>query len=102
MRGDCKHNSTHRTDFRNFTGHRPDVIVRRKASLLNTDGIGPENLFHHHGKAYSNNMVSWYDEFYNGRWRENSLPELRDWNGHQLAWAPEKSDFPLRGKNNNF
>lgn len=102
LRGDCKHNSTHRTDFRNFTGHRPDVIVRRKASLLNTEGIGPENLFHHHGKAYSNNMVSWYDEFYNGRWRENTLPELRDWNGHQLAWAPEKSDFPLQGAATNF
>lgn len=100
-RGDCKHNSTHRIDFRNFTGHRPDVIVRRKA-LLKNDGIGPENLFHHHGNRYSNNMVSWYDEYYNGRWRENTVPNLREWNGNQLAWAPERSDFPLQGKPTNF
>lgn len=66
---------------------------------MKNDGIGPEALFHHHGNRYSNNMVSWYDENFNGRWKDNALPDLRDWNGHQLAWAPEKSDFPLQGKN---
>ncbi|XP_063408491.1 cilia- and flagella-associated protein 107-like [Mytilus trossulus] len=101
LRGDQKHNSTHRTDFRNFAGHRPDVLVRRKA-LMKNDGIGPEALFHHHGNRYSNNMVSWYDENFNGRWKDNALPDLRDWNGHQLAWAPEKSDYPLQGKPTNY
>lgn len=101
-KGDQKHNSTHRIDFRNFKGHRPDVLVRRKA-LLKNNGLGPEHIFYHHGRKYSNNMVSWYDEHYNGRWTENGdLPGLRDWNSHKLSWAPERSDYPLQGKPTNF
>lgn len=101
QKGDLKHNSTHRVDFRNYGSHRPDVIIRRKA-LLRNDGLGPENLFWHHGTRYTNNMLSWYDEHYNGRWRENTLPPSRQWNGHQLAWAPEKSDYPLQANPTNF
>ncbi|XP_045162974.1 cilia- and flagella-associated protein 107-like isoform X2 [Mercenaria mercenaria] len=95
QRGNQKHNSTHRVDFRNYGGHRPDVVVRRKA-LLRNDGLGPENLFWHHGQRYTNNMLSWYDEHYNGRWQENNFPPSRQWNSHQLAWGPEKSDYPLQ------
>ncbi|WAR15583.1 CA158-like protein [Mya arenaria] len=101
QRGNVKHNSTHRVDFRNVGSHRPDVLVRRKA-LLRNDGLGPENLFWHHGKKYTNNMLSWYDEHYNGRWRENQLPPSRQWNSHQLAWGPEKSDYPLQAAPTNF
>ncbi|KAL3862740.1 hypothetical protein ACJMK2_008693 [Sinanodonta woodiana] len=101
LRGDHKNNSTHRTDFRNFGNHRPDVIVRRKAVLKN-DGYGPEYLFYHHGNRYANNKISWYDEHYNGRWKENSLPPTREWNGNRLAWGPEKSDYPLQGPPTNF
>ncbi|XP_050412082.1 cilia- and flagella-associated protein 107 [Patella vulgata] len=101
QRGNNLHNSTHRTDFRNWGGHRPDVVIRRNA-MMRSDGLGPETLFHHHGKKYSNNMVSWYDEQYNGRWHENCLPELRNWNGHCLAWVPEKSDHPLQGQSTNY
>jgi hypothetical protein len=96
QRGNQKHNSTHRVDFRNYEGHRPDVVVRRKA-LLRNDGLGTENLFWHHGKRYTNNMLSWYDEHYNGRWKENDFPPSRQWNSHQLAWGPERSDYPLQG-----
>jgi len=48
---------------------------------------------------YSNNMISWYDEQYNKRVREegDKLPDLRKWDGHKLAWAPERSDFPMQG-----
>lgn len=73
------------------------MLIRRKA-LLRNDGLGPEHLFWHHGDRYTNNMLSWYDEHYNGRWRENTLPPSRQWNSHQLAWGPEKSDYPLQGK----
>ena len=96
MKGENKHNSTNRTDFRNFGSHRPDVIVRRKGELRN-HGLPPELVFHHHGNKYASNMVSWYDEDYNGRWREKKLPKLRDWNSHQLAWMPEKNDHPVQG-----
>jgi len=44
-------------------------------------------------------MISWYDEQYNKRVREegDKLPDLRKWDGHKLAWAPERSDFPMQG-----
>lgn len=100
-RSKTDHNSTHRVDFRNYGSHRPDVIVRRKA-LLRNDGLGQENLFYHHGNKYTNNMLSWYDEHYNGRWKENVLPPSRQWNSHNLAWGPEKSDYPLQAAPTNF
>ncbi|ESP01115.1 hypothetical protein LOTGIDRAFT_225450 [Lottia gigantea] len=101
QRGNNKHNSTHRIDFRQWSGHRPDVVLRRNA-MMKADGIGAENMFHHHGNRYSNNMVSWYDEQYNGRWQEKQLPELRNWNFHKVSWVPEKSDHPLQGTSTNY
>ncbi|KAJ8320010.1 hypothetical protein KUTeg_002475 [Tegillarca granosa] len=102
QRGTTKHNSTHRIDFRNYGAQKPDVIVRRKA-LMQNNGVGPEYLFHHHGSRYSNNMISWYDEHYNGRWKENPVPyKPRQWNSHTLSWALEKSDHPLQGSATNF
>jgi len=61
-------------------------------------------LFNHHGNRYSNNMISWYDEHFNKRPREecDRLPALRHWDGHQLAWVPERSDYPMRGAPTNF
>ncbi|XP_013404083.1 uncharacterized protein C1orf158 homolog [Lingula anatina] len=103
-KGNYKHNSTHRMDFKNYEGAgKPDVIIRRQAMLKN-EGLGKEMLFTHHGNKYSNNMISWYDEHYNKRERPewNKLPELRDWDGHKLAWAPEKTDYPLQGDATNF
>lgn len=99
QKGNFKHNSTNRIDFVNYDGFRPDVLIRRKAQLQN-DGLGTERLFSHHGKAYSNNMISWYDEQYNKREREgsNKLPDTRHWDGHSLSWVPEKSDFPIQGE----
>lgn len=54
-------------------------------------------LFH---TRYSNNLISWYDEQFNKRARGDGdrLPDLRSWDGHKLAWAPERSDFPMKGK----
>ena len=97
-KGNVRHNSTHRIDFKNWHSSRPDVILRRKAQLQN-EGLGKENLFYHHGNRYSNNMISWYDEQFNKREREgpNKLPELRQWDSHRLAWLPEKSDHPIQG-----
>ncbi|XP_076454137.1 cilia- and flagella-associated protein 107-like [Babylonia areolata] len=101
LKGEYKHNSTNRMDFRNFGSHRPDVIIRRKGELRN-QGLPPELVFHHHGNKYASNMVSWYDEDYNGRWKERKVPELRDWNSHHLAWMPEKNDHPVQEPATNF
>ena len=49
-------------------------------------------------RNYSNNLISWYDQHFNGRDKEESpLPKLRTWHGTTLTWSPEKSDFPLQG-----
>ncbi|KAK7475999.1 hypothetical protein BaRGS_00032766 [Batillaria attramentaria] len=102
------HNSTNRIDFRNFGSHRPDVLIRRKGERANM-GLPAEIFFHHHGNRYTNNMVSWYDEDYNGRFREKTLPPLnrewpprREWDSHALAWRPEKSDHPVSAPPTNF
>lgn len=102
-KGNVKHNSTHRMDFKSWGGSRPDVVVRRKAQLQN-DGLGKESLFYHHGNRYSNNMISWYDEQFNKRERDdaNKLPDLRSWDSHRLAWLPEKSDYPIQGDPTTF
>ena len=44
-------------------------------------------------------MISWYDEHYNKRERdeENKLPALRNWDSHTLSWRPEKTDHPIQG-----
>lgn len=97
VKGNYKHNSTHRTDFRNYGSSAPDMILRRKGELRN-HGLPPELIFHHHSNKYANNMVSWYDEDFNGRWREKDLPKYRSWNSHQLAWVPEKNDNPVQGE----
>lgn len=98
LKGDSKANSTNRMDFRNFGNHRPDVIIRRKAQF-NSGGVGKDFLFNHHGNKYSKNMISWYDEHYNKRERdeENKLPALRNWDSHTLSWRPEKTDHPIQG-----
>lgn len=102
-KGAQANNSTYRQDFVNCDGHRPDVILRRKAELQN-EGLGKEFLFYHHGNRYSNNMISWYDEHYNKRERDekNKLPEMRHWDGHAMAWVPEKTDYPIQGEPTNF
>lgn len=101
LKGNYKHNSTHRIDFRSYGNHRPDVLIRRNGEMANR-GLPAEIIFHHHGRAYGNNMVSWYDEDFNGRYREKNLPPLRDWKSHKLAWIPEKSDHPVSAPPTNF
>lgn len=95
------HNSTNRTDFKAYGGVEPDVLLRRKAKL-GSEGIPADMLFRHHGSAYDNMMITLYDENYNGRWREKSLPALRSWDSQTLGWLPERTDHPLRGSPTNF
>lgn len=101
QKGEFKHNSTHRTDFKRFDSHVPDVIVRRDGDLRN-QGLPTELLLHHHGKKYCSNMVSKYDEDYNGRWKEKDLPKYRTWNSHYLTWLPETNDHPIQAPPTNW
>ena len=98
QKGKLKHNSTYRYDFKDVGSSKPDVIQRRKAQIR-SEGLGKELLFYHHGNRYSNNMISWYDEHYNKRERDenNKLPELRHWDSQRLSWVPEKTDYPIQG-----
>lgn len=63
-------------------------------------GLPQHLVFGHHGKAYSNNMITIYDEYYNRRPRPEGqkFPETRDWNSKTMRWSPEKIDYPLQGK----
>ena len=98
-KGKYVHNSTNRTDFKNYGTVAPDVILRRKAKL-GSEGIPADMLFRHHGEAYNDMKITLYDENFNGRWKEKNLPALRDWDGQALGWLPEKSDKPLTGDDN--
>ena len=66
-------------------------------------GLGKEFIFSHHQKAYEGNRISWYDQQFNKREiTESKLPPLRSWDRQKLAWAPEKSDYPIQGLLNVF
>ena len=62
-------------------------------------GLSADHVFGHHGKAYSNNMITIYDEYYNRRERPGNqkFPDRRSWNSKTMLWAPEKIDYPLQG-----
>lgn len=59
-----------------------------------------EELFGHHANLHDNHLITWYDENYNKRQRPviQSLPSLRSWDKKSLCWAPERSDYPIKGK----
>ena len=90
------HTTTYRNDYTHYGYRKPDVTVRRAAAMRDF-GLSRQFLLNHlDGNKYTSNLVSNYDEFYNGRWRENTqFPQLRTWNKHTLKFVPEKSDFPL-------
>ncbi|XP_067951138.1 cilia- and flagella-associated protein 107-like [Watersipora subatra] len=98
-----KHNSTQRRDFKFYPNARPDVEVRRNAFLTNK-GLSKEMVFGHHGEAYSNNMITIYDEYYNKRDRpgRQAFPPVRSWDAKTMTWVPEKIDYPLQGEATNW
>merc|ERR1712226_603070 len=96
------HTSSYRTDYNPYGGASPDFLVRRNA-VHRGDGMGHKHLFGHHGKAYDKSLITWYDQDYNGRGLKRppsqGLPDLREWKvGTQMAWIPEKTDFPTTTK----
>ena len=61
--------------------------------------MSKEQIFGHHGKAYCNNLISLYDEYYNKRERPSTqaFPPTRSWDAKTMTWIPEKIDHPLQG-----
>lgn len=102
-RGRYGQTSTHRQDYTNNTGFKPDIYTRRKA-MMREEGLSNNLVFSHHNTDYSSNLISWYDEQFNQRDRPASdmLPSLRHWDSHTLSWQPEKSDHPMKGAPTNF
>ncbi|XP_031554459.1 uncharacterized protein C1orf158 homolog [Actinia tenebrosa] len=95
-------NSTQRTDFKNYGKQLPDVKTRREVKLQ-TEGLGKQFLFSHHGDAYKGNRITWYDQQFNKREvTESEFKPLRTWERQRLVWAPEKSDYPIQGSPTNF
>lgn len=85
----CKMSSWQPATFQFQEPHQSFILLK---------GLGKEHLFAHHQKAYEGNRISWYDQQFNRReMTESKLPPLRSWDRQKLAWAPEKSDFPVQG-----
>ena len=65
-----------------------------------SQGLESRHLFAHHNNDFSSNLISWYDEQFNKRQRQGRdvLPDQRYWDSNKLAWEPEKSDHPIRGR----
>ncbi|XP_072174811.1 cilia- and flagella-associated protein 107-like [Diadema setosum] len=102
-KGAHRNTSTQRMDYVHNRNFQPDIMTRRAAKMKN-EGLDQTLVFAHHNKDLKNNLISWYDEQFNKRERlaEDTLPELRHWDGQKLAWEPEKSDHPLKGEPTNF
>ena len=58
-------------------------------------GVQKEILLGLDGSELNRGSITLYDQNYNGRRPWNTL---RKWDGKQLCWYPEMSDYPLRGK----
>jgi hypothetical protein len=97
-----KHASTYSIDFKNYPGASPDVLIRRNAEL-NNSGL-PSGVLFGRGTEPRQDLITWYDQDYNGRVREghDKLPELRNWSSSSMSWVPEKSDYPIQGEPTNY
>ena len=70
--------------------------------IQNETGVSRTYMFKQHDTLYDHNLITIYDENYNGRWREKKLPLMRHWNFAHDVWLPGKSDHPLFGPISQF
>ncbi|PAA67768.1 hypothetical protein BOX15_Mlig028821g1 [Macrostomum lignano] len=94
------HPSSYSIDFQQRGYQQPDVVLRRNG-WIRSNGVGKEILLAHHGDAYKKNWITWYDEDFNGRGLPRNPPQ-RDWHSGNMAWSPERSDFPVQGSPTNW
>ncbi|XP_053311321.1 cilia- and flagella-associated protein 107-like [Spea bombifrons] len=84
--------SCYRIDYASFPVDNSSVMLRRSITKR-MQGLPKQHLITHHGEPNSKYLVSLYDDHYLRR-GNLSLPPTRTFNGHQLAWVPECSDYP--------
>ncbi|KAJ7306536.1 hypothetical protein JRQ81_009897 [Phrynocephalus forsythii] len=86
--------STYGRDFVRYPAEVPDrMVMRRMRKQL--DGLPKKYILTHLEESKQQHLVTQYDDQYNRHGYNSSLPPLRKWNGHKMAWIPEKSDYPL-------
>jgi len=73
---------------------KPDVIVGKRSNL-GSKGVQKEILLGLDSTELNRGSITMYDQNYNGRRPWNAH---RKWDGKQLCWYPEMSDYPLRGE----
>uniref|UniRef100_A0A8C5N4L9 Alpha/beta hydrolase fold-3 domain-containing protein n=1 Tax=Leptobrachium leishanense TaxID=445787 RepID=A0A8C5N4L9_9ANUR len=93
-------NSCYGTDFVRFSSN-PSGPMLRRSIIKKMEGLPKQHLLTHHGEPRSKNLVSLYDDHYI-RHGNSSLPPLRTFNGNQLAWIPERSDYPTADPPTNY
>ena len=70
-------------------------MITNAISFIAFQGVQKEILLGLDGSELNRGSITLYDQNYNGRRPWNAL---RKWDGKQLCWYPEMSDYPLRGK----
>jgi len=94
------HNLEYGLDYQQSGYQKADATIRRGTTIKDDKKPPKYDLYRHDG-AYADNMISWYDADYGKRTRntpENYLPPLRSFSTQVMAWVPERSDYPIRGK----
>lgn len=94
---DYPRDSSYRTDYRDVSYSKPDVIIRRNM-IGAAGGKGTKHLIGMHDIDSSKNMITIYDETINQRARPagQEFPEKRKWKIINDAWVPEKIDYPVQ------
>merc|ERR1711937_116730 len=83
-----------RSDYVAFNP-KPNPQIRWMAAKRE-QGLPKQFLHKHHGDLYEDmGLISGYDQEYN---RKQPKRALRKWDQHKIKWAPERTDFPMRGK----
>ncbi|XP_037021573.2 cilia- and flagella-associated protein 107 [Artibeus jamaicensis] len=93
--------STYRTGYVPFPGHRPDQISRWYGRSR-IEGLPYKHIMTHHQEPSHRHLISTYDDHYNRHNYNPGLPPHRTWDKHTLQWLPEKSDFPLLAPPTNY
>jgi len=87
-----------RSDYVAFNP-KPNPQIRWMAAKRE-QGLPKQFLHKHHGDLYEDmGLISGYDQEYN---RKQPKRALRKWDQHKIKWAPERTDFPMRGKGTKF
>lgn len=78
----------------NYVNMHPEVFLSMTSLITSFTGVQKEVLLGLDPNELNRGSITLYDQNYNGRRPGNYM---RQWDGKQLCWYPEMSDYPLRG-----